>query len=160
MEATTGLREVMRRWVTGVAVLTCGNQNIHHGMTVNSFTSVSIDPPCVTVTLANTTRTKKLVDEMGIFGINLLSEDQQEISDHFAGRIPEDGDRFHDLHIIFGENRLPLIREAVAHLECKVIHVFKMENSTLYVGAVTSSRLGENKPPLVYFNRGYHRIVQ
>lgn len=160
MDGTIGLREVMRRWVTGVAVLTCGSQTMHHGMTVNSFSSVSIDPPCVAVTLANTARTKKLVDELGIFGINLLSEDQQEISDRFAGRIPEGSDRFHDLHIIYGENWLPLIQEAAAHLECKVIHVYELENSTLYVGAVTSSRKGEDKPPLVYFNRGYHRIGQ
>ncbi len=160
MEVTVGLREVMRRWVTGVAVLTCGNQTVHHGMTVNSFTSISIEPPCVTVTLANTTRTKKLVDETGIFAINLLAEDQQEISDRFAGRIPEDGDRFHNLHIVYGENCLPFIQEAAAHLECKVVHVFEMKDSTLYVGAVMSSRKGEDKPPLVYFNRAYHRIIK
>jgi flavin reductase (DIM6/NTAB) family NADH-FMN oxidoreductase RutF len=158
MNPEIGLRDVMRRWVTGVAVLTCGDWSVYHGMTVNSFTSISVDPPRVTVTLANSTRTKYLVDEAGFFAVNLLSADQQEISERFAGRLAEEGDRFQNLHIIYGENHLPMIEEAAAHLECMVIHTYPMENSTLYVGAVLSCRKGEDKPPLVYFNRSYHRI--
>lgn len=158
MESDTDLREVMRRWPSGVAILTSGNANVHHGMTVNSFISVSIDPPRVTVTLANLTRTKKLVDDCGRFGINILSEGQEEIADLFAGRIPEDGDRFQNLHVFFGENDLPLIREAAAHLQCRVIHTYEMKNSTLYIAEVLVSSKNEDKPPLVYFNRKYHRI--
>lgn len=156
----TNLKEVMRRWVSGVAILTTGNESVRHGMTVNSFTSVSIDPPCVTVTLAHSSRTKKLLDQTDYFGIHLLAEDQQDLSDRFADRMPDNEDRFSNLKTVEGTNHIPILQDAAAYLECKVIHRFEMTNSTLYIGEVLTSEKGEDKPPLAYFNREYHRIAK
>jgi flavin reductase (DIM6/NTAB) family NADH-FMN oxidoreductase RutF len=55
------LREVMRKWTTGISIITVKHQGLLHGMTVNSLTSLSIDPPIVAVTMANLTRTNKFV---------------------------------------------------------------------------------------------------
>jgi len=154
----TDLKQVMRRWPSGVAVITSSYKRNVHGMTVNSFISVSVDPPMVTVTLANTTRTKDLVDRSGYFAINLLSEGQNDISDRFAGRIAEDEDRFNGLAVKAGMESLPLLDAAVAHLECRVVHRYEMENSTLYIGEVMRAAKAEDKLPLVYFNRDYRGI--
>lgn len=155
---STDLKQVMRRWPSGVAVLTARGINAAHGMTVNSFTSVSIDPPLVTVTLANDTRTKAILDESGFFVINMLAEGQQELSDVFAGRIPDHENRFAGVKVITGQHGIPMLAEAAAHLECRVVHKYVMENSTLYVAAVMTAEKAPDVPPLVYFNRGYHRI--
>ena len=154
----TDLKQVMRRWPSGVAVITSSYKRNVHGMTVNSFTSVSVDPPMVTVTLANTTRTKDLVDRSGYFAINLLSEGQNDISDRFAGRIAEDEDRFNGLAVKAGMESLPLLDAAAAHLECRVVHRYEMENSTLYIGEVMRAAKAVDKLPLVYFNRDYRGI--
>ena len=152
-------KEVMRRWVTGVAILTCGSREVRHGMTVSSLTSISVQPPVVALTMNNSTRTKYLVDETGFFAINLLSEGQQALADRFAGRVSDSEDRFHDLLVFYGECGAPMLTEAAAWLECKVVHKYAMPETTLYVGEVLNSRMVENQPPLVYFNRDYHKIV-
>jgi len=152
------LMEVMRRWASSIAILTTGNLNHRHGMTVNSFTSISVDPPLVTVTANNSTRTRQLMDEVGYFAINLLSEGQEEISDLFAGRVPEQEDRFQNLVTHTSDLGLPLLSEAAGWVECKIVHRYEMPTSTLFVGEVLHSAKSENLPPLLYMDRKYHRI--
>ena len=156
----TDLRGVMRRWVSGVAILTAGNQVTRRGLTVNSFTSVSVDPPAVTVTLANQAKTRQVLEENGCFVIHLLREDQVHLSDLFAGRIPEEGDRFASQEVFYGELGLPILADAAAYLVCRVIHRYEMTNSTLYIGEVLSAHKTENAPPLVYSDREYRRLMR
>lgn len=158
MRMPVELREVMRRWVSGVAILTTGDRHQQHGMTVNSFTSVSVDPPMVTVTMANNTRTKQMVDRVGTFAINLLSAGQEELSERFAGHVSEQDDRFAGLSVDHLFEEIPTLADAAAWVLCRVVHSYAMPNSTLYVGEVLHALKAENHLPLVYFNRGYHRI--
>jgi flavin reductase (DIM6/NTAB) family NADH-FMN oxidoreductase RutF len=153
------LKEVMRRWPSGVAILTSGTRVVRQGMTVSSFTSISVEPPLITVTMENERRTKHIVDERGYFAINLLPEDQQDLSDLFAGRLSETDDRFSGLEVVYGEYELPLLLEATAWLECRVVYQYQMPLSTLYVGEVLKAQKSEDRSALVYFNRDYHRIL-
>ena len=152
------LREVMRRWVAGVSVVTARHDNLMHGMTVNSLTSVSIDPPRIVVTLAINTRTHQLVLESGLFGVSILSADQQEISDRFAGRIPDDGNRSEGVEVDYLVESIPVIEHCLAQLACKVVHVYEMPNSSLFVAEVLEGRVSSEKAALVYANRRYQRL--
>lgn len=160
MFTKTDLRQVMRRWPSGVAILTTRDGDTIHGMTVGSFTSVSIDPPLVTVTIANKTRSRVFIDRSGCFAINLLAEGQEELSNVFAGRIPEQEDRFDGVELTLGLNQVPLLAQAAAHVECRVVHRYEMDHSTLYVAEVLSAEKAQDAPPLVYYDRDYHRISQ
>jgi len=131
------LRHVMRRWTTGVAVVTSRFENEQHGMTVNSFTSVSLDPPLVSVTLAVETRTRNLVERSGVFGVTILKEGQADLSDRFAGRLPEDVDRFDGLETFELESGVPLLRD-VSQPGLPGGSPLPMQNSVLYVGEVTA----------------------
>jgi flavin reductase (DIM6/NTAB) family NADH-FMN oxidoreductase RutF len=159
-EISDDLRNAMRRWTTGVSIVTSLWDKVHHGMTVNSFSSVSIDPPIVTVTLAHLTRTYRIVKQSGCFGVTILRVDQKEIADRFAGRIPEDGDRFHGLNLFTLVTGAPLLSDSLAQVDCRTIHEYVMPNSTLFVGQVMAARYvsGKSLDPLVYFNRDYHGI--
>jgi len=152
------LREAMRRWVTGVSIVTAQHGEHRHGMTVNSFVSVSIDPPLITVTLALGTRTHALVRESGWLGVSVLSQAQAELSDRFAGRVPDGGDRFHGVEIFTLGGQAPLIAGCLAGLECRVAHEYGMPHSTLFVGEVARAFHREDGEPLLYYNRGYHRM--
>lgn len=152
------LREVMRRWVSGVAILTTGDHMQQHGMTVSSFTSISVDPPMVTVTLNNATRTKQLVDTTGAFAINLLSEGQEELSERFAGRVSDHVNRFDGVRVQYSPEDIPMLPDAAAYVLCRVVYTYAMANSTLYIAEVIRSIKAANHPPLVYFDRSYHRI--
>ncbi len=152
------LRQVMRRWPTGVTVVTSRIENYCHGMTVNSFTSLSLDPPFVSVTLARESRTYALVKQSGIFGINILGEEAGEISDRFAGKISESVNRFVGLEIFTLVTGVPFLTLALASLDCRVAHQYAMQNSTLFVGEVLAAHIKDEGYPLVYLNRGYHKI--
>ncbi len=88
------MRRAMRNWATGVTIVTSIYNGTRHGMTVSSFTSVSIDPAMVLVSLQDNARTHRLVKESGVFAISILDQSQIAISDRFAGRQTEKLDRF------------------------------------------------------------------
>lgn len=152
------LREVMRHWVTGVSIVTAESEGKIHGMTVGSLVSVSIDPPRIIVTLANQTRTHAMVAQTGLFGVTLLAADQQSIADRFAGVIPDEGDRMGGLTILRLAQNIPVIAKGLGALACKVVHVYPMPNSTLYVGEVLEARKEEKSTALIYGNRNYHPL--
>ncbi len=153
------LRQAMRLWTTGVAVVTASFDGVTHGMTVSSFTSVSLTPPQVLISLAQDTRTHALVRSSRHFGVTLLGVGQQDISDRFAGRIPDDGDRLAGLETFTLVTGTPLLKEGVAHFDCRVIATFASGTHTLYIGEVLAAKSNQAGAPLLYFNRGYHKLV-
>jgi flavin reductase (DIM6/NTAB) family NADH-FMN oxidoreductase RutF len=152
------LRRVMRNWTTGVTVVSSIYDGVAHGMTVNSFTSISLTPPLISVTMANNTRTLQMVKNSKIFGISILGESQVEISDIFAGKIHEDGNRFEGIETFVLKNDAPLIANSIAYLNCLVAYAHPLQSSTLILGEVTAAALGNVEPPLVYLNRSYHSL--
>jgi flavin reductase (DIM6/NTAB) family NADH-FMN oxidoreductase RutF len=151
------IKKVMRRWPSGVAIVSSVYKQTFHGLTANSFTSVSIKPPIVSVTINNLTRTHHMIQDSGIFGITILSETQADLSERFAGRTHED-DRFKGLDIFTLISGVPLIFGGAAHLDCRIIYSYGMPNSTLFLGEVTSAQISETITPLIYFNREYHQL--
>jgi len=148
------LKESMRYWTTGVAIVCSRLGNEVHGMTVNSFTSISVVPALVTVTLAKTTRTHEMVSDSGVFSISILASDQAEISDRFAGKIAEDQDRFEGVDSISLASGVPAIAGGLAWLDCRVIQKYEMGSSTLFIGEVEEA-LTKGGSPLIYHNRRY-----
>jgi flavin reductase (DIM6/NTAB) family NADH-FMN oxidoreductase RutF len=152
------LREAMRKWVTGVSVVTVQVDGSLHGMTVGSLVSVSIDPPRIAITLGNQTRTHNMVQQSKEFGVSILGENQQLIAEHFSGMIPDQDERMASVTITRMVNNIPVIDDALGHLACRVVHEYNMPASTLFVGEVLEARTCNNNLPLVYGNRRYHRL--
>ncbi len=151
------LRMAMRKWTTGVTVVTARDGDHIHGMTVNSLASVSLDPPLVTISLANSSRTRAMVAASGLFAVTLLDVTQQHIADVFAGKEPEE-DRFDDLELFSLTTGAPFLKAGRAFIDCKVVHSYPMLNSTLFVGEVQAADGDLERAPLVYLNRGYHQV--
>lgn len=151
------LKQVMRNWTTGVAIISSEYQGIYHGMTINSFTSISIQPPVVVVTLDNKTRTSQLVKKSRGFGITILSADQREISERFAGKVDEYENRFAGLATFFLSSLCPFISGGLAWLDCVVMNEYNLENSTLFIAEVLIANAGGGDP-LIYHNRDYYQL--
>jgi flavin reductase (DIM6/NTAB) family NADH-FMN oxidoreductase RutF len=150
------LRRSMRHWVTGVAIVTSGFKEASHGMTVNSFVSVSIEPPLVTVTMAQDSRTYALVQESGVFAVTILTLAQQPLAELFAGRIPDGGDRMTGLEMFTLSTGAPFLMGGAAFIDCRVVHSYAMPASTLFIAEVVAVQVPKNDlPPLVYYNRGF-----
>jgi flavin reductase (DIM6/NTAB) family NADH-FMN oxidoreductase RutF len=152
------LRQAMRFWATGVTIVTASHTGIQHGMTVSSFTSVSLEPPQVLISLAQNTRTHDLITHSRNFGITILDSSQQEICDRFAGRIPDDMDRLNGLETITLVSGAPLLKYGLAHLDCHVITTIGSGTHTIFIAEVLAVRSGENGNPLLYFNRSYQGL--
>ncbi len=157
-ELSEMLREVMRGWPTGVAVVTGFHEGVRRGLTVNSLASVTLDPPRVVVSLANLSKTKALVAASNAFAVTMLDENQQSLADIFSGKNVNENDRFAGLETFTLVSSAPLLKEGRAFLDCKVVQAFSMENSTLFVGEVMAAQGELSRSPLVYLNRGYHKV--
>lgn len=154
------LRRAMRQWATGVAIVTATHNGISHGMTVSSFTSVSLTPPQVLISLAQNTRTHALVRESRAFGVTLLAQGQEALSDRFAGRTPDDQDRLAGLNTFTLETGAPLLEGGLAHFDCRVIATFASGTHTLFIGAVLAAQSQPQADPLLYYDRAYRRLAQ
>jgi flavin reductase (DIM6/NTAB) family NADH-FMN oxidoreductase RutF len=153
------LRHAMRAWTTGVAVVTAVHNGQRYGMTVNSFTSISLDPPLITVTLKNLTHTHELVVQSGEFAVTILSSKQKDLSDRFAGKIPDLTDRFEGVETGTLSMSAPLITGGMAYFNCRVVNAHPVGENTLFVAEVVGARGEGEGDPLVYHNRVYWKLT-
>ena len=153
-------RAAMRRWATGVTIVTAQYGTVRHGMTVSSFTSISLEPPLVVVSLEHTASTTQLIQSSGAFGVSILADDQQVISDRFAGRIVEVSDKFAGLEWTGLITGAPLLVDALAGFDCRVMSSHTVGTHILFIGEVLALRSSSNSNPLIYFERDYHQVVK
>jgi flavin reductase (DIM6/NTAB) family NADH-FMN oxidoreductase RutF len=152
------LRHAMRAWTTGVTVVTATHAGQQYGMTVNSFTSISLEPPLVSLALKKLTHTHELVEKSGEFSVTILSSAQKELSDRFAGKQPGIKDRFEGVSTVMLSNRAPLIKEGIAYFNCRVVNSIPVGENTLFVAEVTAVQGDGTGDPLVYHNRVYWKL--
>lgn len=150
--------QVMRRWATGVAVLTtiCGDGK--GGITVNSFTSLSLDPPLVLVNVDKRNPLQRLFSECRVFGLSILGEGQNEISNRFAGLGQRVEDKFSGVETFALTTGSPMIAGSIAYLDCEVFSILSLPQSALIIGEVVDGRSQDEHDPLLYFNRNYARL--
>jgi flavin reductase (DIM6/NTAB) family NADH-FMN oxidoreductase RutF len=154
------LRRAMRAWTTGVAVVTATHDGEQYGMTVNSFTSISLEPPLVSVALKQLTHTHDLVVKSGMFAVTVLTAEQKELSDRFAGKIPNITDRFEGVPTNALSINAPLLEGGMAYLNCSVVNSIPAGENTLFIAEVIAATGDGEGDPLVYHNRVYWRLTR
>lgn len=154
------LRGAMRAWTTGVTVVTAIHEGQRYGMTVNSFTSVSLEPPLISVTLKRLTHTYDLVEKSGEFAVTILSAEQGDLSDRFAGKLPDIEDRFEGVPTEQMLIDAPLIKGGTAFFNCRVVNSIPAGENTLFLAEVVAASGEGEGDPLVYHNRVYWKLVK
>lgn len=138
-------RRTLGRFASGITVITTKHEGDVHGMTANAFVSVSLDPPLVLISVDNRARMKEVLPKSGRYGISILSDKQEDMSQHFAGR-PKEG-----AEVPFIErDGIPLIDGSLAHLVCEVVDEHPAGDHTLYVGRVEHLDYHDGAPLLFY----------
>jgi 3-hydroxy-9,10-secoandrosta-1,3,5(10)-triene-9,17-dione monooxygenase reductase component len=143
------LRRVCGLFVTGVTVITTGTGAEALGTTVNSFTSVSLDPPLVLFCLHKESRLREQVVDTGQFVVNFLAGRQQPLAWAFAGRSTA---QLHEVRYHLSDGGLPILSEALAFLACGLVNEFDGGDHSIFIGEVL--QLGaprENCDPLIFF---------
>jgi flavin reductase (DIM6/NTAB) family NADH-FMN oxidoreductase RutF len=154
------LRHAMRAWTTGVVIVTSMYEGQQYGMTVNSFTSISLEPPLISVTLKRLTHTHDLVVKSGMFSVTILTAAQKELSDRFAGKMPNIIDRFDGVQTETVSLDSPVFKDGMAYFDCKVVNSIPVGENTLFIAEVLDARGEGGGDPLVYHNREYWKLAK
>ena len=144
------------RFATGVTVASVRDAaGTPHGLTVNSFTSVSLDPPMILVCIGHEASVIEYFRQASHFGISILTEEQRPLSDHFARK---GHDRFDGVSWHAGTTGVPLIDGGVASLECALTSQVAAGDHDIFVGTVVTTYIHEDTRPLLYFASRYRNL--
>ena len=149
------LRSVLRQWASGITVVTAGHEGVLHGMTVSSFSSVSLEPSLISVNIERRTRTHTLMTEAGAFGVNILASDQRDLALRFGGGVPDLEERMEGVVYSLSELGSPLLEGCLATLECHVRATLPAGTHTVVVGEVAAWDIDPAKSPLLYWRREF-----
>ncbi|MFD3932358.1 flavin reductase family protein [Streptomyces sp. NPDC058614] len=143
------LRNVCGLFVTGVTVITSGTGEEASGATVNSFTSVSLDPSLVLFCLHKDSRLRQVVEETGAYAVNFLTGRQEQVAWAFAGRQTATLQSV-DHHL--SATGVPVLSEAMAFLSCRLVNAFEGGDHTIFVGEVVELGVPcADQEPLIFF---------
>jgi len=149
-------RKACGKFATGVAVATVRNQADEPvGITINSFTSVSASPPLVLVCIDYRSSILTHFRGNSFFGINILSEEQQELSVRFAQR---ELDRFEGIAWHWGSSGAPLLDGVMAAMECCVEQTVEAGDHAVFIAEVVRAEWRDDANPLLYFASEYRRF--
>jgi flavin reductase (DIM6/NTAB) family NADH-FMN oxidoreductase RutF len=150
------LRDALGRFATGVCLITAVSDNQQAmGMTANSFSSVSLEPPLVLWALQNNSDVYDVFSNPRHFAINILSSEQQAHSNQYAKKGQHDLD---PAHFREGKYGAPVIRHALVSFECELYATHEGGDHLIIVGRVKALHQRPTGEPLLFYSGGYHEL--
>jgi flavin reductase (DIM6/NTAB) family NADH-FMN oxidoreductase RutF len=150
------LRRVMGHFATGVTIITTVSADgVPFGLTANAFTSVSLDPPLLLISVDKKAESYPHFEASKVFTVNILGDDQETLSRKFA---VSGGDKFQGVAYRTGANGVPILENTLAYLECKLYATYEGGDHTLYLGEIEEAQTRE-VPPLIFYRGGYRSLV-
>ena len=157
MDAAT-FRAVLGQWPTGVTLVTTVVDDVRYGVTASSFSSVSLDPPLVSVCLARSAFAHDLLVRSGVFGVTILAKDHAGLGQRFA-RFDPSVDRFAGEEWETAKTGSPLLTTALGWLDCSVAHAYEGGDHTIFVGEVLAGATPRTTSPLLYHSRTWGQFA-
>ncbi len=143
-------RNTLGRFATGITVVTMRQGDVSHGITVNAFMSLSLDPALVAIAIDKRANAHQTLLESEHYAVSILNHEQEHLSNHFAGRptpgIEDPLETFHDF---------PVVEGALAHLLCRIEDVYQGGDHTIFVGRVERLAYRDGGVPLLYYQGKY-----
>jgi 3-hydroxy-9,10-secoandrosta-1,3,5(10)-triene-9,17-dione monooxygenase reductase component len=147
-------RRVMGHMPTGVAVVTAVHGGVPAGLTVGSFTSVSLDPPLVAVTVTREARSWPSIEAAGAFCVNVLAADQVALCRVFSSRQTA---KFRGLRWRPAGSGAPILEDVLAWVDCDTERILEAGDHHLVIGRVRDLGVAGSGPPLLFYRGGYGR---
>lgn len=155
-------RNAMRHFPAGVTIVTIKtpNDEVPHGLTVSAFSSISPKPPLIMITIDHRASAYKMLEQEGtVFAVNFLAHDHMDLSNRFAWI--KDEDRFAVGDWDTAVTGAPILKNALAWLDCTIYDRYNTGNNTIYIGQIQASAVPRpDEQPLIYWNRGYRQLHQ
>ena len=152
-------RGAMRQLTGGVSVVTAGRGKDISGMTVTSVSSLSVDPPALIVSVNRNASSWPLVQRYGFFGVNILTSDQIDVAERFAGKDGLKGaERFAGAEWTTRASGVPLLVGALAAIDCEVEEIVERHSHAILIGRVLDLQLSTRTAALAYWQGQYVAI--
>ena len=149
------LRQVMGHFATGVTVITTLNKaGQMHGLTANAFTSVSLEPPLLLISVNKKAESWPAFEESKVFTVNILADNQEALSRRFA---VSGGNKFEGVAYRIGANGAPILEGVLTYIECTLYAAYEGGDHSIYLGEIQQAEIREGKP-LVFFRGGYRAL--
>ena len=145
-------RQVLGHFPTGVSVISAVHDGRPVGMAIGSFFSISLDPPLVGFCAAKTSSTWPKLQGAGRFCVNILADDQEDVSRVFASK---EADKFAGLAYDHSPLGAPRLGGALAWIDCELSAVHDAGDHDIAIGAVHDLHVAHDGKPLVFFRGGY-----
>lgn len=154
----TALRDVLGRFATGVTVISAGRAT-PHGMTANSFTSVSLDPPLILICVNRRSAVHQAVIDNGSFTVSMLAAGQEHVARYFADHDrPRGVDEFADVGWWPAPRTgTPVLRGTLGWLECELATAYEGGSHSIFLGSVIASGSESDEGALLFFGGGFHQ---
>ncbi len=149
---TNNFKKTLSKFTTGVTVICVKDKNVTYGKTVNSFNSLSLDPPLVLFSLGNYSSSIKTYLKSKYLSINILSKKQKKISNHFSEKNPKTD----NIQFIKGKYNTSILKDCVANLECQLIDKIKKGDHIIFICKVNNVYSNDKLKPLSYYNSKYY----
>jgi flavin reductase (DIM6/NTAB) family NADH-FMN oxidoreductase RutF len=157
--STTDFRGAMRQLTGGVSVITAGRGKDISGMTVTSVSSLSVDPPALIVSVNRGASSWPLLKRYGFFGVSILTSDQIDVAERFAGKDGLKGaERFVGVEWFTRVSGVPLLQGALAAIDCEVEEIVERHSHAIVIGRVLDLQLSTRTAALAYWQGQYVAI--
>ena len=146
-------KDAMRRFATGVTVVTSLKDGEPRGVTVSAFASVSLEPPSVLICINREARSYLFISTSKIFCVNILEAKQQHLAERFSGKLRDN--QFAGVDYFIDQTGAPVLNGSLAHLDCQVTGEHHVGSHSIFIGTVLSAAIRSGSP-LGYFGGEFH----
>ena len=150
--STNKFKKTLGSFVTGVTVVTTCLDSKLHGLTVNAFSSLSLNPPLVLICIDKKSESNKILKQSKIFAVNILSKDQKNLSKIFSDS--KNNNRFHKVKTTTKITGSPIIVNSLGYIDCSVEKIIPAGDHNIFVGKIKSLNT-KNLDPLIYYRGNY-----
>ena len=148
-------RQIMGRFATGVTLVPARSDEKILGMTANAVLSLSLDPPLILVSVNKKNQMHKFLKKSNCFAINVLRDDQEEISRRFATPGPKD---FSDLELVESKTGSPVLVNALAFIDCQIVQVVPGGDHDMFIGKPLAGETRDGNP-LIFYSGQYTQLI-
>ncbi len=148
-------RDALGHFATGVAVVSARGAAAPFGLTINSFASVSLDPPLILWSLDRASDRFAAMMAVAHFAVNMLGAQSRDLAQRLARK---GASSLGEANVRTGKHGTPLLEEAIAHFECSVEHRYDGGDHVILVGRVLAHDHRSHSDPLIYY-RGRYRAL-
>jgi flavin reductase (DIM6/NTAB) family NADH-FMN oxidoreductase RutF len=160
MALTEDFKNALASWASGVSVVATRAEGHVYGITVSSFTSLSLEPPLILVCLNKRNRLGSMIESAGVFTVSILAAEQASVSNHFASSGREPTETFEPVAQQDAPSGLPIVAGAMAYVDCALHRTLDEGDHSIVIGRVTAAGARSDAGPLLYCRRGYRQLAE